>query len=232
MGRALVAAGDFRHPPAGGLGGLGGALDQVVGAVAVHVDLADVGDQARGLQVVHEELRCGHVQRAEDDGAGGGAVAQVVRKDLVGVAGVGEVRVLGLLREGVGVQPVKELQVHAQAAEGVLGRVDVDVAHAGDHELARAVNKGQVGVALRELGEDAGGLAVDADQVAVLGAGDLLGARAVADVPLDDEGLGVGLGIHLGITSPYAGNCDEAWRGRVGHVDAAELADDAQSRQR
>ena len=150
------------------------------------------------------------MQRAEDDGTGGGAVAQVVRKDLVGVAGIGEVRVLGLLREGVGVQPVQELQVHAQAAEGVLGRVDVDIAHAGDDELAGAVDERQLGVALGELTEDAGGLAVNADQVAVLGAGDLLRARAVADVALDHEGLGLSLGIHLGIPSPYAGNCDEA----------------------
>jgi len=49
-------------------------------------------------------------------------------------------------REGMGVQPPEELEVHAEAAESVLRGVHVDVGHAGHDELVSAVNKKQIRV--------------------------------------------------------------------------------------
>mgnify|MGYP007114222165 CR=1 FL=1 len=78
-------------------------LAQGVGAVAVHVHLADIADKAAGLQQLHQKGRGGGVHRAEHDGARRGAAAQAVHELAIGQRGIAEIRVFGLLRERVGV---------------------------------------------------------------------------------------------------------------------------------
>ena len=91
------------------------------------------------------------------------------------------------LGEGLGVQPVEQLKIHAEAAKRVLRGVDVDVAHAGHDQLVAAIDHGKRGEALGQLGEHAGAFAPHADQVAAGRAGHLLRAHAVAHVSFKDE---------------------------------------------
>ena len=201
--RALVAALDLVKPAQGVGDGAGGVLLEVLAAVAVHVHLADVGGKPGCLELVHEQLGALHVQGSEDDGARRGALAQVVAEDGVGLLGIPEVGVVGLLGEGVGVQPVEQLEIHARAAEGVLRGVEVDVAHAGDDELVFALNDRQAGIALGQLLEDARAHAVDADGVAARHAADLLRGGVVTDVAVKDERLGFhGCSNRLGALAP------------------------------
>ena len=105
----VIAVGNVGKPAARVGGGLGGVLLEVLATVAVHVHLAHVRGESRGLELVHEQLGCLDVHRAKDHGTRRGAAAQVAREDVVGALGVGGVGVVGLLGKRVGVEPVQKL---------------------------------------------------------------------------------------------------------------------------
>ena len=58
-------------------------LAQINRAVAVHVDLADVGAQAALLQQLHQVQRRRHMDGGKNTGAGGRAVDKVTHKALI-----------------------------------------------------------------------------------------------------------------------------------------------------
>ena len=97
------------------------------GVVAVHVDLAHVTDDAGLFQFVHQNERGVGVQGGEHADAGGTACNQLLGQSAIDFAGVGRVCEAGLCREGIGIQPVQQRQVHAGAQHGILGRVEVQV---------------------------------------------------------------------------------------------------------
>ena len=185
-GHPLIPPGAGLQPPAGHfLGGLRALLTQGVGGVAVHVHLAYHGHQAGLLQQVHQQKGGGSVEGGKDAGAGVGAVLHVLHKAGIGLAGVVQVGVPGLLGEGVPVQPVQQLQVHAQATEGVLRGVDVEVHQTGNHQMAAPVLHRQVGVLLRQGLKHAGRPAVQTDQPPVLDGVEMAGISAPAEVALE-----------------------------------------------
>ena len=186
---ALITANHVVQPAASRGGRRPARLNKGKRRVAVHVDLAHVAHEPRRLEFVHKQPRGRHVNGAKDDRPAGWASPQVVGKNRVGALGVGQVAVAGLLREGIGVQPLDELAVHADPAERVLRGMDVDVAHAGNHEGVAAVDDAQPGVFVGKIRRvpDAGAFAARAHGAGALLAGDL-GLRDVpADVSLKDK---------------------------------------------
>ena len=105
----------------------------------------------------------------------------------VGARGVVQIPVLGLLREGIGIEPVQQLHIHTESAEGKLRRVKMQVGHAGDDQPITVVADRQLAVAQRQLGENALAAAVLHDDIAVLSDGDLVGIFALADMSLDHK---------------------------------------------
>ena len=178
-----VSAGGLLQPvenrPGGGVPVL---LPQVIRAVPVHAHLSHEGDQAGFLQQVHQDLRGGKVQGGEEAGPGGGAFPQVVHKEGVGLSGVLRVGVPRLLGEGAGVQPLQQLQIHLEAAEGVLGGVNVEVRQPRHYQLSGIVLQGNSLIALGEAVKDPGRPPVLADQVSVRHDGQVIFIFAVADI--------------------------------------------------
>ena len=166
---------------------LHGRLTQIVRAVAIHVDLADVGDKAAGLELFHQQGRGRDVQRGKETGAGGRAAAQMRYELAVGAVGIGQVGVFRFLGEGVGVEPVEQLHIHAQPAKGELRRVRVQVDQTGQDELVAHVEQRKGAVDLREDGKDARAETVFADQIGIFAKTQLVRTRAVTDVPLYDK---------------------------------------------
>ena len=153
--------------PAAGLGkGLLRGLPQGVRTVPVHVHLAHQAGQPGLLQQLHQYQRGRAVNGGENTGPGGGAVFQLLRKDLIGPAGIVLVGKMALLREGVVLQPLQQLHVHAQAPVGVLAGVDVKVHKAGQDELLPKILHGKAPVALRQAVKDSGHHAVLTHQIA------------------------------------------------------------------
>lgn len=176
------------NPPRGVLERGGRALlPQDVGAVAVHVDLAHQRPDARLLNEVHQQLGRGAVDRPEHRRPGGRGGRQVVSEDAVGPPGVGGVGVFCLLGEGVGIQPVEQLEVHAQRPEGILGRVQVQVDEAGDDQPVPAVLDGNPLELLGQLGKNAGGLPFLADEVAFRHADNRPGGRRMQNMAPERE---------------------------------------------
>ena len=171
-------------------GGLGALLPEDVRAVAVHVHLAHKGAQAAGLQQLHQHPGCRAVEGGKDRRPGGGSPPQVLHKQAIGPLGVIQVGKFGLLGEGVGVQPVQQLHIHAQPPVSILGGVDVEVHQAGDHQPPAEVIPGQALVLLWDPGKHPGASALQTDQNAV-GHGLQMGAvLAVTEIPLEEEGFG------------------------------------------
>ena len=127
-----------------------GPVPQMFRAVPVHADPAHPGDESAFLQQVHEKQGGLCVGGGKDGGPGGEAALQGRHKLPVGRPGVGQVPELGFLREGVGVQPVQQLQVHPQTPIGKLGPVEVEIHQSGEDEPVPEVQKGQVPVGFRE----------------------------------------------------------------------------------
>lgn len=165
----------------------GRGLGQLLVGVAVHVDLAHQGDEPAFLQLVHEQQGRRHVDGGEHRRAARGRAAQVSREAPVRVFRIGDIGVARLLGEGVRLQPIEQLEVHAEPAEAVLRGVQVDVVQAGDDEAPRALDHGDAAVALGQLLERAGAHAVLADRVAVRDGRELGRVSAVADVPMQGE---------------------------------------------
>ena len=127
------------------------------------------------------------MDRGEDTGPGGLAAAQMGRKLSVGPAGVVQIPVLGLLGEGVGVEPIQQLHIHAQAPEGELGRVNMEVGHTRNNQAVTKVLQGQIPVLLREDVEYSGTAALLAYQITVLPNPQAMPVPAVDDMALPDE---------------------------------------------
>src|SRR5699024_154802 len=105
----------------------------------------------------------------------------------VGPAGVVQIPVLGLLGEGVGVEPIQQLHIHAQAPEGELGRVNMEVGHTRNNQAVAKVLQGQIPVLLREDVEYPGTAALLAYQITVLPSPQAMPVQAVEDMALPDE---------------------------------------------
>ena len=157
---------------------------QDVRAVAVHVHLAHVAAQTGLLQQLHQLEGCGPVNGGEDAGAGGGAVQQLLGEDAVSLFRIFRIGELALFGEGVGLQPLQQLHVHAQAPVGVLAGMHVQVHQAGQDQLAAVVLHGQVLVLLGQLGEYARHLLLHAYQIAFRIDGQLAGSGGEEDIAL------------------------------------------------
>ena len=126
----------------------------------------------------------------EDAGAGGGAFFHGIGEQRISRIGVGRVGEFALLGEGEVIEPVEQLVVEADAAVGVLCRVDVQIDHAGQDERIAAVDD-------REGGEGGGQRFVYAARHAVHADGvsadraDLGGGDAVADSAAKSKGFHV-----------------------------------------
>lgn len=127
------------------------------------------------------------MDRPEHRRPGGRGGRQVVSEDAVGPPGVGGVGVFCLLGEGVGIQPVEQLEVHAQRPEGILGRVQVQVDEAGDDQPVPAVLDGNPLEPLGQLGKNAGGLPFLADEVAFRHADNRPGGRRMQNMAPERE---------------------------------------------
>ena len=108
------------------------------------------------------------MDRGEDGRARRGAAAQMVHKAGICAVGVFEIGVFGFFRERIGVEPLEQLEVHAEAAEGKLRRVDMQIGHAGEDELSGIVQQRQRGILRRKRGENARDAAVFTDEIAVV----------------------------------------------------------------
>ena len=108
------------------------------------------------------------MERREDARARGRAAGKPRHKALIGRFGIGKVLVFRFLWEGIGIEPIEKLQIHAKAAEGKLWRVQVQVRHAGDDELSRIVEHIQILEPLGLLPEHARRFAVSAKEPAVV----------------------------------------------------------------
>ena len=108
------------------------------------------------------------MDRGEDGRARRGAAAQMVHKAGVRAVGIVEVGIFGLLWEGIGIEPLEQLEVHAEAAEGELRRVDMQIGHAGEDELSGIVQQRQRGILRRKRGAYARDAAALADEEAVV----------------------------------------------------------------
>ena len=183
--RPLIAALGRLQPASDGTGRARGVrLPQAVRRARIHADLAHHGDEAAFFQHIHEQQRRLHVRGGKDAGAGVRPADHVLDKAAVGARGVVQIGKAALLREGAGVQPVKQLHVHTRAAICKLRSVDVQVHKAGQDQATRAVEHRQARVLLRQSAEHPCGAPVLTDGVAALHALQLPRREAVADVAL------------------------------------------------
>ena len=124
MGKAAA----FREPPLRLPDGLlRGLLQNAGGGVAVHVHLARIAGDPGPLQLFHEDQRGVGVEGGEHSHPGGAVCDELGRELAIHFPGIVRVREPGLRREGVGVEPVQQRQVHAGAHHGILGGVEVQI---------------------------------------------------------------------------------------------------------
>ena len=168
-GADVGEAAAFRKPPLRLPDGfLRGLLQDPGGGVAVHVHLAHIAGDPRPLQLLHEDQRGIGVEGGEH-GHPGGAVGNELRGQLaVDVPGVVRIGKPGLRREGVGVEPVQQRQVHAGAQHGILGGVEVQVCERLEDQAGAEILHRRAGIAFRQGGEDPGDDAVLRHQIAAL----------------------------------------------------------------
>ncbi len=180
---ACVADPPFRFPHSG----FRVRLPHGVGAVPIHIHLAHIASKPGLFQLRHEAQGGGRVDGGKDRGPGGGGVHKGIHKACIGLFRVGGVAVFCLLGEGIAVEPVQKLHVHAEAAEGKLRGVDVQIAHAGEDQLVSAVGHRQGLKLLRDDGEDAAADSADDRQIAGLDDPELFRAFAVQEAALYDK---------------------------------------------
>ena len=108
------------------------------------------------------------MERGKNARACGRAAGKPRHKALVSRFGIGTVLVFRFLGEGVGVEPIEKLQIHAEAAEGKLRRVQMKIRHAGNDELSRIVEHVQILEPLGLLPEHTRRLAVSAKEPAIV----------------------------------------------------------------
>ena len=178
MGIARLRLADPALGVAQGL--VGGDLAQVDRRVAVHIDLAHEAFQPHRVQLLHKKLRRGHMDGGEDGRAR--AAQQMVHEAAVGPVCVVQLLILGFLREGIGVEPLQQLHIHAEPAEGELRRVDMQVGHTGQDQPVAVIEHRQRGIARRQRLKDAGDAAVFHNDAALLQTDDLIHAPAEAEI--------------------------------------------------
>ena len=177
-------------PPLGVAQGLiGRDLAQIDRAVAVHVDLADIGAQAAVFQQLHQMQRRGHMDGRKNGGAGGRAAEQMLRERGICAVRILQILIFRFLGEGVGVEPLEKLHVHAQPAEGKLRRVDVQIRHAGQNEAVAAVSQRQRRKAARQRRKHAAHQPVLHDKKAVFRDLDAVHRPARTNLPLQDKAV-------------------------------------------
>ena len=180
MGITLLRLAD---PALGVTQGLvGGDLAQVDRRVAVHIDLAHEAFQPHRVQLLHKKLRRGHMDGGEDGRARGRAAQQMRGEAAIRPFGVVQVLVFGFLREGIGVEPLQQLHIHAEPAEGELRRVDMQVGHTGQDQPMAVIEHRQRGIARRL--KDAGDAPLLHNDAALFQTDDLVHAPAEADISL------------------------------------------------
>ena len=108
------------------------------------------------------------MERREDARARGRAARKPRHKALIGRFGIGKVLVFRFFWEGIGIEPIEKLQIHAKAAEGKLRRVQMKIRHAGNDELSRIVEHVQILEPLGLLPEHTRRLAVSAKEPAIV----------------------------------------------------------------
>jgi len=99
--------------------GLGG-LDQEIGRVLVHVDLADIGTLTLLKDNIHELLAGLEVDGGEPTSRSGSVPERTGHGLGVELAGIVSVGKLALTGESVGIQPFEQRQVVSVSTEGVL----------------------------------------------------------------------------------------------------------------
>ena len=176
------------QPPPGFRHGLFHAgFSQIVRAQPVHIHSSHTGVESRFLQQLHEKESGLGVGGGEDGGAGGEATFQSVNKAAVGGPGIGGVLIPGLLREGVGVEPVQKLQVHAQPPKRKLGSVQMQVHKARNNQLISVVPQRIRRVFLRNFRKDALAEPILTDQITVFHTFPGIGPGAVENMPFDNR---------------------------------------------
>ena len=161
-----------------------GDLAQVDRRVAVHIDLAHEAFQPHRVQLLHEKLRRGHMDGGKDGRARGRAAQQMRGEAAIRPFGVVQVLVFGFLREGIGVEPLQQLHIHAEPAEGELRRVDMQVGHTGQDQPMAVIEHRQRGIARRQRLKDAGDAPLLHNDAALFQTDDLVHAPAEADISL------------------------------------------------
>ena len=125
------------------------------------------------------------MQRAKQHGAGGRAAAQIVDKQRVRTACVVRVGIACFLREGLGVQPVQQFEVHAERAERILRCVRVQVDQTGDDELSGVVVHRERCKAFGQGGEDTGAYTIFTDHILIFTDGHVLRGAAPENIALE-----------------------------------------------
>ena len=159
-------------------------LPQEVRGVPVHVHLAHKGPHPVFLQGPEEVVRSVVVDGGEEAGVEGAVAQQLPHQGTVHRLGVGRVAEVGLLGEGIALQPVEEQTVHPHAPLKKLGGVNVEVGEGRDDQAPPVVRHRQGGIGLRHLGPDAPHRAVLHRHIGVFMNAERLRALRVGDVPV------------------------------------------------
>ena len=119
--------------------------------------------------------------------AGVGAPADVLHKAGIGLSCIGEVPEPGLLREGVGVQPVQQFQIHAEAPVGVLGRVDVEIGETRQDQMSGIIQEGKGCIGLWYGVKDTGAASVQTEQIAARHGTQGVGVDTITEIALQEK---------------------------------------------
>ena len=76
---------------------------------------------------------------SENTASGGSAMLHGINEHAVCLLGIFKILVLLLLWEGVPVEPIHQLKIHAHATEGILWRMNVKVNHTGENQRITVV---------------------------------------------------------------------------------------------
>ena len=112
---------------------------QIFRRVPVHADFSHTAHKTGLFKLAHQFQGAFCVQSAKGADPSGGGVDQIVYKYGVGGFGILQAGVPGLFREDISFQPGHQLQIHGVAADGILGRMDVKVCHAGNNQAVPPV---------------------------------------------------------------------------------------------
>ena len=115
------------------------ALPQVLAAVAVHVDLADIARHTRTLQLLHENDRRVRMEGGEHTDprrAAGDQIAGKAAVDAPRVIRVGKAR---FRFERIGIEPIHQRQIHSEPQHRILRCVQVHIDKGGHNQRVAPV---------------------------------------------------------------------------------------------